>query len=332
MKLSVVIPTHKNIYLREVLESLTNNYGYDPTITEIIIVENPEITLKTLNLAAEFGCQLISSELGANRARNAGIKASTGEIVALIDDDCVPDRSWMNSVISSHEIYPHVGVIGGCMKLVFRCTKPRWLEGAFMSALASIDKGTTVIDYSDTVDPYGSMIVSGNISFKRYIYDQTPGFDEEVGYIGKDSFMAYDEISFINECMKYGYPRRLYIGSTIVYHYIPEYRTTIDYFIKKHYGDGYHFMKVATRDKQNEGKTLEDLIVEHALHRWPLLLTVEELGNIRNRICHEESTRIYITNVIRCKIAFFNGCLDYLLNHNIKTYDNKLLLTAKNGI
>lgn len=42
------------------------------------------------------------SQLGASAARNAGISAAKTELIAFIDDDCVPDHRWLSSL---HEAY-----------------------------------------------------------------------------------------------------------------------------------------------------------------------------------------------------------------------------------
>ncbi|HUF62891.1 MAG TPA: glycosyltransferase [Verrucomicrobiales bacterium] len=40
---------------------------------------------------------------GLGAARNAGVAASTGELIAFTDDDCVPDRQWLERIVRSRE-------------------------------------------------------------------------------------------------------------------------------------------------------------------------------------------------------------------------------------
>ncbi len=51
--------------------------------------------------------------LGLAASRNAAIAASTQPIVAFTDDDCVPDRGWLTSIIAVLETEPDVDVVTG---------------------------------------------------------------------------------------------------------------------------------------------------------------------------------------------------------------------------
>jgi glycosyltransferase involved in cell wall biosynthesis len=317
-KLSIVIPTHGQTFLDEVLTSIVSCYGFNNTI-EVVIAENPAKTTEVANIVARYNhlnnIIHIESPLGANKARNTGIRASSGEIVGLIDDDCILDPSWINSMLSCHMIYPNIGIVGGCMKLTFRHTKPRWVDGVFWSMLAGVDHGEGVIDYSYIKDRYAGIIVSGNLSFKRHIFDQTNGFDEGVGYVGKDQLMAGDEITLIRECSELGNPNKIYAGTAVVFHQIPKERTELSYFMKRAYGDGYNFIKTVCTDSINDDLTEEDIIVLHVLPRYHQYLSIPEIGTLRSQVAHEESIRIYINNVIKCKMEYFRGIYDYFAEH-----------------
>lgn len=325
-KLSIVIPTHKTDYnqqsfLKEVIISIIHSYGFDSSV-EVIIVENPEKTQEISDLIKfcchnrEWNIIHTSSELGANKARNYGIKMAQSDVIALLDDDCVVYREWLNNVILAHQLYPEVGIIGGSMKLMFKCQKPRWIDGFFASSLAQIDFGTNnIIDCTQSRN-----IASGNISFKKSIYNLTSGFDETVGYVGSNC-MSQDEISFIQECSLIGKPGVLYIGNITILHQIGQSRLSIDYFIKKSYGDGYNYGRMLHNNIKHKDLFIEDYVVIHGWPRWNQYLNLKELSEVRQRISHEESTRIYIRNLMKCKIAFFCGFEDYISNADIKSYE-----------
>jgi hypothetical protein len=204
------------------------------------------------------------------------------------------------------------------MKLTFNAPKPRWVEGYFTQCLAEVDHGDDVIDLSHVHDPYTAMIVSGNLTFKRAIYDKTNGFDNKLGYIGNNC-MAQDEIEFIRECSMYGKPNRMYIGSLVIYHNIPPGRLTIEYFKKKSYGDGYNFARLVNNNEGDE-VFLEDAVVNHAFPRWGQHLSPHELSYIRQLIAHEESTRIYIHHLIKCKMEWVRGFEDFFYNMGSPSY------------
>ncbi|HEX9868172.1 MAG TPA: glycosyltransferase [Candidatus Tectomicrobia bacterium] len=78
-----------------------------------VIVINDGSSDKTGAIAKEYGFRLIDTEnRGLGSARNTGLKAATGEIVAYIDDDAYPDPDWLSYLALVFLSSPHVGVGG----------------------------------------------------------------------------------------------------------------------------------------------------------------------------------------------------------------------------
>src|SRR3989475_1395503 len=62
---------------------------------EVIVVNDGSID-RTSAIAREYGFRVINTEnRGLSSARNTGLQAATGEIVAYIDDDAYPDPHWL---------------------------------------------------------------------------------------------------------------------------------------------------------------------------------------------------------------------------------------------
>jgi glycosyltransferase involved in cell wall biosynthesis len=105
MKISVIIPAHnEERYLTRTLEAV-RHINYAPF--EIIIVDNASNDT-TLNIANTFakeangvknisGIKIIEEpRLGVQFAREAGLKAASGEILAFLDADCLPAPDWLS--------------------------------------------------------------------------------------------------------------------------------------------------------------------------------------------------------------------------------------------
>src|SRR5206468_4845460 len=78
-----------------------------------VIVVNDGSTDPTADTAEEYGFRLISTEnRGLSSARNTGLEAATGEIVAYLDDDARPDPHWLTYLAATFMSTTHAGVGG----------------------------------------------------------------------------------------------------------------------------------------------------------------------------------------------------------------------------
>lgn len=97
-RISVVVPTRdRPQLLREALASIRAHEGRRHTF-EIIVGDNG-VDPATAAAAREFGAIHVPvARAGAGAARNAGLKAATGEFIAFLDDDDV----WTKEHVGAH--------------------------------------------------------------------------------------------------------------------------------------------------------------------------------------------------------------------------------------
>jgi glycosyltransferase involved in cell wall biosynthesis len=99
-------------------------------------------------------------------AKNAGVAASTGEIVAMLDGDCEPAADWLD-VMTGVFRDPEVDVVGGCTRYPGRS----WMARAFsISSFAGAKAGP---------DGEATAFNLNNVGFRREILTDFP-FDERV--------------------------------------------------------------------------------------------------------------------------------------------------------
>ena len=96
MKFSIVIPTYnEESCLANCLEGVLN--GSEKPY-EIIVADGMS-TDRTVEIAEKYGAKVVlNSKKHAAGGRNAGIKASRGDVIVFIDADCVPDQDWLKEI------------------------------------------------------------------------------------------------------------------------------------------------------------------------------------------------------------------------------------------
>lgn len=235
MQASVIIPTHNPDLdnLRLCLTSLPD--------CEIILVENPEKTSRVSEflLSLSDKCVLhISSEIGANKARNAGAKVASGEVLIFIDDDIVVPTNFVETHIAAHLIYK-AGVVGGPVELDYESSRPNWMTKDFEGYLARVDfEHTRGMAYEVfKAWPLHVPIVSANMSVKKDVFNDLGGFDEDQGYSGRNLLAANDELRLVSAAAEKCVPGIIMIDNP-VRHLISSDRCTVDYLVRRAYGQG----------------------------------------------------------------------------------------------
>jgi len=109
-RISVVVCTYNGSRtLRECLDGLKRLEYPD---YEVIVVDDGS-TDATPQIARESGFRVISEgHQGLSGARNSGLRAATGEIVAYIDDDARPDPHWLSYLATTFQQTRHAAIGG----------------------------------------------------------------------------------------------------------------------------------------------------------------------------------------------------------------------------
>ena len=112
--ISVVIP-HLNQpdFLARCLASLSAGTRAPD---EVIVVDNGSRTLPEAICAAHGARLLTEAEPGPGPARNLGVGAATGDILAFIDADCLADPDWL-AAAASEMADPMADILGGDVRI-----------------------------------------------------------------------------------------------------------------------------------------------------------------------------------------------------------------------
>jgi glycosyltransferase involved in cell wall biosynthesis len=172
-KISVVVCSYNgSSTIDETLTSLANlNY---PNY-EIIVVDDGSTDNVSL-IAQTHRAHLIRQEnLGLSAARNAGLTAATGEIVAYIDDDAYADPDWLRYLAIAFEASSHAAIGGPNL------SPPG--DGNIADCVANAPGGPVHILLTDTIAEH---LPGCNMAFRRKCLAEIGGFDPRFRVAGDD--------------------------------------------------------------------------------------------------------------------------------------------------
>jgi GT2 family glycosyltransferase len=142
---------------------------------ETIVVDDGS-TDTTAAVAAQHDVRLIETEnRGLGRARNVGLAAATGEIVAYLDDDARPDPHWLSYLAHTFATTAHAGVGGP--------SAPHPADGEFANCVANVPGGPTHVLLTDVEAEH---IPGCNMAFRKSALEAIGGFDPQFHTAGDD--------------------------------------------------------------------------------------------------------------------------------------------------
>lgn len=91
---------------------------------QLVVVDNAsrDATAEVARAGGPRITVLHEPQRGAGAARNHGLAAATGDVVAFTDADCVVDPGWLTPLVTALDD-PSVGIAGGSIRALRPCTR-----------------------------------------------------------------------------------------------------------------------------------------------------------------------------------------------------------------
>jgi GT2 family glycosyltransferase len=168
---------------------------------------------------------------GLSGARNSGIAAAQGAIIAFMDEDATADPHWLETLASGYTDERVMGV-GGEIVPMWSTVRPDWFPEEFDWVV-----GCTYRGMPTSPAPVRNLI-GCNMSFRREISDVNGGFRDGIGRIGSKPVGCEETEYCIRASQRFPQKHFLYHPAAKVYHYVPENRGTWGYFRSRCYAEG----------------------------------------------------------------------------------------------
>jgi len=170
---------------------------------------------------------LFESTSGKPYALNAGIAATNGDLIGLIDDDEEVDAAWFECIAREFAPGPlgRVDFIGGRVLPRWEAARPRWLGDGYLGVIGWVDPGpdTRPMDAS-----YPGILMGGNAVIRRRVLDAAGPYSTALNRTGARLLGCEDEDMY-HRLLALG-ARGRYVPDLVIHHYVPEARLSKPYF------------------------------------------------------------------------------------------------------
>ncbi len=202
LDVSVIICTHNGQRTLPVTLSHLDRQSLSQSRYEVIVVDDGS-TDATSSLARSAGAQVVrlDTPAGLAAARNAGVGAATGAIVAFTDDDCAPTCNWLAALSSRFADRAADGVGGkvapycpnGFLLRYLQARNPLTPLPADLLVCRSASyrlsrylKGVLAPEPEPAVGAPLYSAVGANMAFRRGLIVELGGFDEAFTFGGEE--------------------------------------------------------------------------------------------------------------------------------------------------
>jgi glycosyltransferase involved in cell wall biosynthesis len=189
MRVSVVIPAHNGE--RFLAEAVASVLAQEQDGLELIVVDDGS-TDGTAQVARSLGARCLEQEnLGPAAARNAGIEAASGELIAFLDHDDLWPAGSLRALIARLEAEPELDLVMGRIRV-------EYLPGALPIEIP--------VDGPDDTLTHVNL---GAGLFRRHVFDRVGLFDP--------AFPHAEDVDWFLRALEQRVPMRIIDAVTLVY-------------------------------------------------------------------------------------------------------------------
>lgn len=235
---SVLICTYNRAgMLRETLAALQAMTLPDDVRVEIIVVDNnstdetPLVIIEASRSPRIPVVGLRETSQGKSFALNRGLRAATGDVIALTDDDVWPDEDWLNRIVNDFRERDVTFVFGKVLPRWGTLPPPELLTPKaqdIWGPLAIVDYGDEPVDYV-AASSGQRLPIGANLSFARQALVTIGGWRTDLGKVNNTLISGEDHEIFMR-LRRFNLYAGYYDPRAAVRHFVPAERLTRTYF------------------------------------------------------------------------------------------------------
>ena len=261
LSVSVIICAHADDRWDDTLAAAASVSAQSHPAKELIIVVDHNRPLaERLRTALPEAAVLENRERqGLSGGRNTGVAASTGEVIAFLDDDAVADVNWLKCLVDAYSD-PSVAGVGGLTQPAWDTARPAWFPQEFDWVI-----GCTYIGMPTRRAPVRN-VLGGNASFRRDVFEQVGGFISGIGRDQGKRPLGCEETEFCIR-LRQQIPGAvlLFDEQAIIWHRVRDERRRFGYYRSRCYAEGLSKAMVTRAVGANDGLSSERRYASRAL-------------------------------------------------------------------
>jgi GT2 family glycosyltransferase len=176
---SVVICAYTERRWDDLCAAVRSAAAQSPPPAEVIVVcdHNAELLERVRRELPDVVAVDGDGPRGLSGARNAGVAAARGDVVAFLDDDAVADPDWLACLLEPYAD-PHVIGVGGTIEPLWPGRRPAAMPAEFDWVVGCTYRGLP--RQREAV----RNLIGANMSLRRTVFDAIGGFSCDVGRVG----------------------------------------------------------------------------------------------------------------------------------------------------
>ncbi len=172
-----------------------------------------------------------ASTKGLSGARNTGVEASRGEVIAFLDDDAFADPGWL-AALCAPLAEDAVAGVGGWIVPAWQGDVAAWFPETYYWILGCSYQG---------LPPSGATLrnpIGANMAIRRRVFEAVGGFTSGIGRIGKVPLGCEETELCIRYTARAPSDRFVLARDAVVHHLVPPSRLSWHYFRTRCWAEG----------------------------------------------------------------------------------------------